>query len=149
MVGDEATIFTAVERLRGYREALAEAGVSVDESLVRLGVHDIETAERATRELLTLPNPPTALFAGNNRITIGALRTLGRNGRRVALVGFDDLELAEVLAVPATVVAYDAAELGRRAAELLVERLAGDDGPPRRIVLPTTLVPRGSGEVRG
>ena len=148
MVGDEATIFTAVERLRGYREALAEAGVGVDESLVRLGVHDIETAERATRELLTLPNPPTALFAGNNRITIGALRTLGRNGRRVALVGFDDLELAEVLAVPATVVAYDAAELGRRAAELLVERLAGDDGPPRRIVLPTTLVPRGSGEVR-
>jgi LacI family transcriptional regulator len=147
MIGDEATIFTAVERLRGYRNALVEAEVGVDESLVRLGVHDIETAERETRELLALPNPPTALFAGNNRITIGALRVLGRNSSGVALVGFDDLELAEVLAVPATVVAYDAAELGRRAAELLVERLAGDNGPPRRIVLPTTVVPRGSGEV--
>jgi LacI family transcriptional regulator len=148
MVGDAATIFTAIQRRQGYCEALAAAGLRVDPVLVRLGVHDVEAAERATRELLALPDPPTALFAGNNRITIGALRVLGRNGRRLAVVGFDDLELAEVLLVPATVVAYDPAELGKRAAELLVERLGGDDGPPRRIVLPTTLVSRGSGEVR-
>ncbi len=148
MVGDEPTIFTAVERLRGYREALVAAGLAVDDSLIRVGAHDAEAAEAATAELLSLPQPPTALFSGNNRITIGALRDLARNGRRVALVGFDDLELAEMLAVPATVVAYDAAELGRQAAELLVQRLAGDDRPPRRVVLPTTLIARGSGEVR-
>jgi len=73
---------------------------------------------------------------------------LRRNGIRLALVGFDELELGEVLAVPVTVVAYDAAELGRRAAELLAQRLAGDDSPPQRVVLPTTLIVRGSGEVK-
>ena len=65
----------------------------------------------------------------------------------MALVGFDDLELAELLTPPVTVVAYDAAELGRRAANLLAERLDGQERPPQRIVLPTTLVARGSGEV--
>ena len=95
-----------------------------------------------------LPEPPTALFAGNNRITVGVLRVLARSGFRLALVGFDDLELGEMLAVPVTVVAYDAADLGRGAAELLAQRLAGDDSPPQRIVLPTALIVRGSGEVK-
>src|SRR5262249_4454135 len=68
-----------------------------------------------------------------------------------ALVGFDDLELGEMLAVPVTVVAYDAAELGRAAAELLADRLAGDDGPRPRIVLPTTPISRrpGAGDPGG
>lgn len=148
MIGDEKTIFTAVERLRGYREALERAGIDVDDSLVRLGAHDAEAAESATRELLSLPKPPTALFAGNNRIAVGALRALSLNRKRVALVGFDDLELAELLALPATVVSYEPAELGREAAKLLARRLAGDERPPQRIVLPTALIARGSGEVR-
>ena len=66
----------------------------------------------------------------------------------MALVGFDDLELAESLALPLTVVRTDAAELGRAAAELLFRRMAGWAGPPERIILPTTLVARGSGEIR-
>jgi len=147
-VGDASGIFTTVERLRGYRETLARAGLTADPSLIRLGAHDAAAAEGAVYELLSLPEPPTALFAGNNRITVGVLRVLGRNGIRLALVGFDDLELGEMLAVPVTVVAYDAAELGRRAAELLAQRLAGDDSPPQRVVLPTTLIVRGSGEVK-
>jgi LacI family transcriptional regulator len=69
---------------------------------------------------------------------------LGRKPSSLALVGFDDIELAELLAVPVALVAYDAAELGRQAAELIVQRLAGDDGPPRRVVLSTTLVVRGT-----
>jgi len=79
---------------------------------------------------------------------VGVLRVLGRGGFRLALVGFDDLELGEMLALPVTVVAYDAADLGRRAAELLAQRLAGDDSSPQRIVLPTALIARGSGEVK-
>jgi LacI family transcriptional regulator len=148
MVGDALTIFTAVERLRGYREALTDGGIAVDESLVRTGSHDVESAERAARELLSLDRPPTALFTGNNRITTGALRAIAAHDRPVALVGFDDFELADLLALPVTVVAYDPAELGRQAAQLLCRRLAGDNGKPKRIVLPTSLVPRGSGEVR-
>jgi len=146
-VGDVPRIFTTAERLRGYRETLASAGLPEDPDLVRLGAHDAGAAEAAVEELLALPEPPTAVFAANNRITVGVLRVLGRNGFRFALVGFDDLELGEMLAVPVTVVAYDAAELGRTAAALLADRLAGDDGPSRRIVLPTTLISRGSGEV--
>ncbi len=148
MLGDEGRIFTAGERLRGYRDEMAAAGHDVDPSMVHLGAHDADAAEAATRELLALADPPTAIFAANNRITVGAIRVLWQNGFRTALVGFDDFELAESLAVPATVVAYDAAELGREAARLLLLRLAGDTGPPRRVVLPTWLIERGSGEVR-
>ena len=143
-IGDEPSIFTATERLRGYREALRQAGVAADESLVKLGAHDTDTAERFVHDLLALPEPPTALFTGNNRMTVGALRVLGRKPSALALVGFDDIELAEMLAVPVSLVAYDAAELGRQAAELIVQRLAGDNGPPRRVVLATTLVARGT-----
>lgn len=147
LVGDAPTIFTAAQRLEGFRDALLAHGLDVDESLIRLGPHDSAAAEAATRTLLSLPDPPTALLAGNNRNTIGALRAIATNGRRAALVGFDDFELAEMLSVPVSVVAYDSAELGRRAAELLFERLGGDDRPPQRVILPTNLVPRGSGEV--
>jgi LacI family transcriptional regulator len=147
-VGDASGIFTAAERLRGYRKTLAQAGLPPDPSLIRLGAHDAGAAERAVYELLALSEPPTALFAGNNRITVGVLRVLGRSRLRLALVGFDDLELGEMLALPVTVVAYDAADLGRRAAELLAQRLAGDDSPPQRIVLPTALIARVSGEVK-
>jgi LacI family transcriptional regulator, galactose operon repressor len=144
-VGDEPWIFTATERLRGYGEALARAGIAPDQSLIKVGAHDVGAAERAVSELLALPEPPTALLAGNNRITVGALRVLGKTGPRLALIGFDDVELGEMLAVPVSVVAYDPADLGRKAAELIVRRLAGDAGPPRRMVLPTTLIVRGTG----
>jgi LacI family transcriptional regulator len=147
-IGDDGRIFTANERLRGYREALAAAGIVPDESLIVLGAHDAVAAEAAADALIALPDPPTAVFAGNNRITVGVLRVLGRSTVNLALVGFDELELGEMLPIPVTVVAYDAAELGRRAAELLARRLEGDERPPQRIVLPTTLIARGSGEVR-
>jgi len=147
MVGDTPTLFTAIQRLEGYRTALERHGIPYDECLVRLGRHDVGAAERAADELLALPDPPTAIFAGNNRSTIGVLRASARDGRPIALVGFDDFELAELLPVPVTVVAADSVELGRQAALLLLERLAGRDGGPATVVVPTTLVPRGSGEI--
>lgn len=147
LVGDLPSVFTAAERLRGYRAALAGAGVPFDPSLVRVGCHDSASAEEAARELLALDEPPTALFAGNNRITFGVLAAFAGLVRPPALVGFDDFELAALLSPPVTVVAYDPVELGRRAARLICQRLDGAGGPPRRIVVPTTVVPRGSGEV--
>ena len=99
-------------------------------------------------DLLSQPRPPTAVFTGNNRITSGVLRALAGLAPPPALVAFDDFELAPLLSPPVTVVAYDPAELGRRAARLICERLDGCGGPPRRIVVPTEVVPRGSGEAR-
>jgi LacI family transcriptional regulator len=148
-LGDESRIFTATERLRGYREALSRHGIAHDETLVRMELHDSGAASQAAAELLGLDDPPTALFSAQNLITIGAvqrLRALGLH-RRVALVGFDDLPLADAVEPGLTVVAQDAGELGRLAAERLFARLEGDGGPTRQVVVPTTLIERGSGEL--
>jgi LacI family transcriptional regulator len=147
VIGDPPTIYTIAERVAGFQEAFARSGLPLDESLLRVGARDVLEAEAATRELLALPDPPTAIFATNNRACVGALRALRANGGSgVALVGFDDFELADMLSV--TVVRHDPRQMGRRAIELLFTRLAGDERPPQRIVLPTELVVRGTGEVR-
>ena len=147
LLRDSSTVLTAQQRTSGYRAALAGAGIQVDERLLCSGLHDAGDASRATRELLALADPPTALFAVNNRMSLGALRALRDSNHSVALVGFDDLELADMLTTPITVVAHDPAAMGVTAARLLFRRLAGDTRPHQRVVLPTTLVRRGSGEV--
>jgi LacI family transcriptional regulator len=148
IIADAPAIFTASERLRGYREALAAHAIPVEESLIATGVSNSDAAKSAATALLAPPARATALLTGNNRITIGALRTLMSRGRQIALVGFDDFELAEMLPVPVTVIAYDPVALGRAAAKLVCRRLAGDRSPSQRIVFPTRLVARGSGEIR-
>jgi LacI family transcriptional regulator len=146
-IADPDTLYTAAERLAGYREAMAVAGVEIDPALLRLGSHDAAQAEAVVRELLALPpgRRPTALFCGNNRHTVGALRALRGLENEVALVGFDDFELADLLGT--TVVRHDSQDLGRHAAELAFDRLVGGARPPRRVIVPTNIVPRGSGEV--
>ena len=140
---------TARERLSGYEDALAAAGVAVDRALVRSGVRDQAQAEAATVELLSAPHPPTAVLGGYNRATVGAIRGLRRLElqRSVALIGFDDVELADLLEPAITVIAQDAVAVGRGAADQLLGRLAGDTRAPQTRVIPTRLIPRGSGEI--
>jgi LacI family transcriptional regulator len=147
-LGDAPAIFTAAERLRGFREGLATAGLRHEERLVAMGPHTPSGVAATLREMLGGATPPTAVVTGNNRITVAALRALAGTATRPALIGFDDFELADLLDPPVSVVASDPGVLGRAAAELLFTRLDGDDSPPRRIVLPVRLIPRGSGEVR-
>lgn len=139
---------TVGRRLRGYRRAHRAAGVPVDERLVvQLEEGSAPAAEEATRDLLRLPEAPTAIFASTNFLTEGVLRAVRGRRHPPAIVGFDDFRFADMLyPMPVTVVASDTAELGRCSAQLLLDRAAGDDSPPRRIVLPVTLLPRGSGE---
>jgi len=148
-LGDQERIFTAVERLRGYREALSAHGIDFDPSFVRMGLRDSGAASASVAELLASDDPPTAIFSAQNLITIGTIQRLRAVGmhRNVALVGFDDLTLADALEPGLTVVAQDANELGRLTAELLFARLDGDRGPTRRVEVPTRLIARGSGEV--
>jgi LacI family transcriptional regulator len=147
-VSDAAAMWTASERLAGYRAAHEEAGLEVDEALVRLGTHRADEAEAVVAELLALPieERPSALFTANNRNTVGALKALRATGVDAALVGFDDFELADLLG--ASVVRFESAALGRQASALAFARLDGNDGPPETIVVPTELVARGSGERR-
>jgi LacI family transcriptional regulator len=146
-LGDRPQIGTALERLAGYRAAMAEAGLEVDESWIALGATDPARVRADTERLLTGPRPVTALFTGNNRVTVTVVRVLAGRPGRTALVGFDDFELADLLSPPVTVVAQNPALLGRTAAGLLFRRLAGDLEAPQDLTLPTTLVARGSGEV--
>ena len=144
-VGDRPRIHTAAERLRGYRAAMEEAGLAVDDAWVSLGPTDPDRVRAAVTAMLAGPEPVTALFAGNNRVTVTAVRVLAAHATPVALVGFDEIELADLLGI--TVVAQDAAALGRTAAERLFRRLDGADEPTARIELTPTLIPRGSGEI--
>jgi hypothetical protein len=108
---------------------------------------DDQTAE--VDRLLDRSDPPTALVTAQNVITVGAVRALHRRGQQseVALIGFDDLPLAELLTPGISVIAQDPAEIGRAAAERLFGRIEGDDTPAETIIVPARLVARGSGEI--
>jgi LacI family transcriptional regulator len=146
-LGDSPDIFTAAERLRGFREGCVRNGISYDESLVSMGTPTPDAVGNAVKRLLDGPDAATAVIAGNNRIAVHLLRALAHAERRPAMVGFDDFELADLLNPPVTVVAHDVSALGHAAAELLFARVQGDQSPPRKVVLPVHLVARGSGEV--
>jgi LacI family transcriptional regulator len=149
-LGDQHTIATAAERHRGYLEELATQGIEADGGLVRLDLRGIEKAEAAANELLARPDPPTALFTGQNLITIGAFRALRRLKlhRRIALIGFDDILLADLLEPGITVIAQDPAAIGRLAAQVLFRRLDGDRSPSEHHVILTRMIARGSGEIK-
>ncbi|MGK5632027.1 LacI family DNA-binding transcriptional regulator [Streptomyces sp. URMC 123] len=146
-IGDRPSIHTATERLRGYRAAMADAGLPADERWVSLGATAPERVRAAAEAMLGGPEPVTAVFAGNNRVTVTVVRVLTAWPWPVALVGFDDFELADLLSPGVTVVAQDAALLGRTAAERLFRRLDGEAGEPARVELTTRLIARGSGEL--
>ncbi|HWD04411.1 MAG TPA: LacI family DNA-binding transcriptional regulator [Amycolatopsis sp.] len=146
-VGDSPDIFTAAERLRGFREGCVRNGVSYDESLVVMRTPTPDSIGHVVSALLTGPDGATAVIAGNNRVAVNLLRALAHAAHRPAMVSFDDFELADLLDPPVTVVAHDVSALGHAAAELLFARIQGDQSAPRKVVLPVHLVARGSGEV--
>jgi LacI family transcriptional regulator len=148
-LGDYATIATARHRYQGYRSVVDEAGLDDDADLVVHDLHSVSAAEGAAMMLLRRPNPPTALFASQNLVTIGAVRALRRLGLHndVALVGFDDFPLADLLQPAVTVVAQDPVLMGHTAARALFRRIDGDSTAPREYWIPTTLIRRGSGEL--
>lgn len=141
--------YTTGRRLRGYRKAIRDAGLAIDGDLVvTLRSGSADAAAAATLGLLQLRDPPTAIFTTTNFLTEGVLRIVATHERRTALVGFDDFRFADMLPTPVTVVTGNTGELGRRGAQLLLDRIEGDDRPPERVVLPIRLIARGSGEVR-
>jgi LacI family transcriptional regulator len=143
-VGDYPRLQTARDRVEAFIATAERLGLESPRDHIRSGGHDAATARELTRSLLEAPLAPTALVAANNRVAVGTLEAMFTASTRVALVGFDDFELAEALGV--TVVRHDAAQLGREAARLALEEPA-HEREPRRMLVPTTLVPRGSGEV--
>ncbi len=147
-LGDALRFWSAAQRRLGFLEEMTAAGLETPWVLTDLG--DPDQAEAATVELLSSPDRPTALVTAQNFVTIGAVRALHRLGRQheIAMVGFDDVELADVIQPAISVVPQDPIALGRLAGERIFERLADDvtRNPPR--LLPVAVVARGSGEIR-
>ncbi|MZD56968.1 substrate-binding domain-containing protein [Streptomyces sp. SID5606] len=146
-LGNPPALYTGAERLRGFWAAHEEVGIEPDGTLIRQGLTDSATAERAALDLLGQPDPPTALFCTNNRISQGAIRALYKAGTTLPVAGFDNFDLSDVLGLPLTLVSYDADEVGRQAARLLVDRLEHRDGEPpasRRVTVPTHVIRHGA-----
>lgn len=143
-VANPASVHTVRERLAGYRDALAEVGVSETDRWLVLGDDPTASTRDAVVELMRSSDPPTAIVTGNNRATTATLQALRDLDSPCALIGFDDFELAEMLGI--SVVAHDAHALGRAAALLAIDRIDRPTAPPRRVEIATSLVQRGSGE---
>ena len=142
-------VSTAMDRVTGYRRALHESDVAVDERLILHSSFTHQAGYEMTSAVLDIVPRPTALFAVNNFIAIGAIRALRAAGmlipQDVALVAFDDLPLTLIIEPFLTVASQPAYEMGQRATELLLSRLAGSAGPlPMEILLPTSLTVRRS-----
>ncbi|WP_242682019.1 LacI family DNA-binding transcriptional regulator [Desertivibrio insolitus] len=147
--GDDPLIWTARERRRGFVEELGRAGIPTAEVPVVESLRDEDTAKRAILEVLSQPDPPTALFTSQNLVTIGAIRALRELGlhREVALVGFDHVAMGDLLEPGITVVGQDPYRMGDVAARLVFARMAGDESAYERRVVPVRLIERGSGEL--
>jgi DNA-binding LacI/PurR family transcriptional regulator len=149
-VGDlpdsELGFTVSTRRHRGYCEALAAAGADVDPQLTGLSAHGREGAFASAADMIALSDPPTAIFAASDLQAIGVLEAADRAGLRVpadlAVIGFDDIEIADVLGL--TTIRQPLADIGAAAVELLLAEVR--DGPrgPVEIVKPLTLVPRRS-----
>jgi DNA-binding LacI/PurR family transcriptional regulator len=145
-IGDRCGFQSDAERFAGYRQALDSAGIPFDPLLVAYGDGGPESGETAMTQLLAMHELPTAVFCYNDMEAFGALRAVRAHGLHVpadiSLVGFDDLYLSSYIDPPLTTVHQPKHEMGRTAAETLLELLAG--GKPASVVHPCALIVRDS-----
>jgi LacI family transcriptional regulator len=145
-IGDSDLLPTTHSRLVGYRDALKSAQVEYDETLVEMGADHRAQARGVVSTLAALPDPPTALFMSNARVSmacIPALRELGLSD--VSTIGFGDFPMADALDPPLTVIDQNPAELGRLAVNRVLDRIQHPQGRYRRnTVVPVTLIERES-----
>jgi LacI family transcriptional regulator len=147
-LGSRSNLWSTEERRRGFADALQEAGIPFESAEVIQDLHDEDAARAATVMLLNRPDRPTALFSSQNDITVGALHALHELGleQTVAIVGFNDLPLADLIEPGLTAMVQNPYQMGRIAASRALARIDGDE-IAQRIVLKSALVVRGSGEI--
>lgn len=147
-IGKTAQARDAIERIAGYRAALDEANIPLDPRLQCAGDFTEDDGYVATKTLLALPEPPTAIFAGNDRQAAGVYRALHELGLTVpgdmSVIGFDNLPYTEIMNPPLTTVHAPRLELGRTAATMLLRLLNGETLEMARVVLPTQFIERQS-----
>lgn len=148
LIGGIPTISTSIERREGYEKALLDYGIEVDRCLIREGDSRQESGWSMAESLLDLPDRPTAIFTGNNLMTLGALEAIHLRGLRVpddiSVVAYDDVPWALALNPPLTAVAQPGYEMGRRAAEMLLLRIHEPNRSPTLVTLQPKLIVRKS-----
>lgn len=147
-IAGPSSITPSAERITGYRNALEQAGIPYDESLVVRGDYHAQSGMDITHSLLKMDSRPTAIFALNDLMALGALRAAAEAGclvpKDIAVVGYDDLELSQFTNPPLTTIAQPKKEIGTQAVQLLVDRISQKSRPPSRLVLPPALIVRRS-----
>ena len=148
LINGPLALSSARDQQAGYEDALHEAGLPLDESLIMHGEFRHATGYSAMQHLLDMASPPRALFAASNLLTLGALQAIHERAvdipSQIAVVGFDLLPLAISLQPPLTMVAPPAFEVGRTAADLLLDRVQKPHIPCRQVMLETQLIIRSS-----
>jgi LacI family transcriptional regulator len=142
-VGDYSRLPTHLDRSRGFEAAMAGAGIPGASARIHEGAHGASAASSVAARLLTGPDAPTAIVAGNNRACLGVLQAVSEIAPNTAVVGFDRPDFAELLKI--TTVWHSPENIGRVAVELLLSS-QGEDRGTRHVVLPMTLSVEGSGE---
>lgn len=136
----------SAERLTGYKQALRENGIPFEKELIRYGDFTAPSGRLKATELLSLSNPPTAIFAGNDMMAIGVLRAASEKGLHVpediALIGFDDIELAAFTNPPLTTIAQPKLGMGKTITKLLLRRIKNKESNVQFKMLPVSLVIR-------
>ncbi|WP_394850077.1 LacI family transcriptional regulator [Pendulispora brunnea] len=139
---------TSTERVNGYRLGLERAGLPWDPKLVASGKSVSKLGATALHRLLDLPKPPTAVVAANNAMLVGVLHAVRerklRIGKDLAVVGYDDVEWADLVEPPITTMAQPIREIGRTAVRMLLERIEDPTTPPQIVRLPPVFMHRQS-----
>jgi LacI family transcriptional regulator, repressor for deo operon, udp, cdd, tsx, nupC, and nupG len=136
----------STERFEGYKSALSEAGLTFDPSLVQPGIYVVKSGIEAAEKFLAMSNPPTAIFASNDAMAVGVLKVLHERKKvgAMAVVGFDDIEMASLVSPSLTTVSYDLHELGRQAIHKLMRLVTGEEKTRSVLQLKANLVVRES-----
>ncbi|MCP8883184.1 LacI family DNA-binding transcriptional regulator [Devosia sp. XJ19-1] len=136
------------DRLKGYKQALTTHDLAFDAALVKPGNWEPSSGFEMTMELMALPEPPDAIFCANDLMAMGCMEALKQLGRRipedVAVIGFDDREIARFLHPPLTTLVLPQYEMGQTAAELLLDSASGLEARTTRIKVECELIVRGS-----
>ena len=147
-IAGPSSITPSAERITGYRKALEEAGLPYEESLILRGDYHAQSGMDSTHSILKMTLRPTAIFALNDLMALGALGAAAEAGYSVpkdlAVVGYDNLELARFTNPPLTTIAQPKKEIGLQAVNLLVDRISRKNQPPSRLVLAPELIIRRS-----
>lgn len=136
------------DRLKGFRQALLTNGIEIDSKYIQEGDSSMESGYNQMQKLLALEIPPTALFVFNDEMAFGALKAVRDNGFRVpediAIVGFDNLEMSTVVTPTLTTINQPRYEIGKKAAELLLTLMAGNEVKKKKFIMEDKLVIRES-----